>query len=85
MEYMNAKLCWTSGIETRKYQPSKKRRLVPSKWYLRRTAQSIRHVHHVYKRCGTPDAQRFAVGVLVVIFGRNMLLLMDMLKRNLLT
>jgi hypothetical protein len=34
MEYIHAKLCFCSGSETLKYQPSKKRRLVPSKWYL---------------------------------------------------
>lgn len=30
--YIQAKLCFTSGMETLKYQPSKNRRLVPSKW-----------------------------------------------------
>ena len=33
-EYIHAKLCFSSGSETLKYQPSKNRRLVPSKWYL---------------------------------------------------
>lgn len=33
-EYIHAKLCFSSGRETLKYQPSKNRRLVPSKWYL---------------------------------------------------
>jgi hypothetical protein len=31
-EYIHAKLCFASGMDTLKYQPSKKRRLVPSKW-----------------------------------------------------
>ncbi len=35
LTYIHAKLCFTSGIETLKYQPSKNSRLLPSKWYLR--------------------------------------------------
>lgn len=33
-EYIKQKLCFCSGIETLKYQPSKNFRVLPSKWYL---------------------------------------------------
>jgi hypothetical protein len=35
LTYIHAKLCFTSGIETLNYHPSKNSRLLPSKWYLR--------------------------------------------------
>ncbi len=35
LTYIHAKLCFTSSIETLKYQPSKNSWLLPSKWYLR--------------------------------------------------
>ncbi len=74
LTYIHAKLCFTSSIETLKYQPSKNSWLLPSKWYLRERERERKKERKRTKQNKTqykkaPNCQSFIlVSCMILIF-----------------